>query len=116
MAQHINTGVKGEAMAATYLQQNGFTILHCNWRYSRYEIDIIATKDETIHFIEVKTRQSTIYGFPEESVSSKKIRSLLKGASAYLGQHPGWKRVQHDVLAITIMKEKEPEFFLIEDV
>ena len=115
-ANHLETGKKGESLAVAYLQQNGFTILRCNWRHSFYEIDIIASKNGVLHFIEIKTRRTMKYGFPEESVSVKKIRSLLKGAAIYLLQHPGWKRVQLDVLSITMLPEREPEYFLIEDV
>jgi len=103
-------------MAVAYLQQNGFTILHSNWRHSFYEIDIIASKNGILHFIEIKTRRTMKYGFPEESVSVKKFRRLMKGAAIYLLRHPGWKRVQHDVLSIIILPGKEPEYFLIEDV
>jgi putative endonuclease len=115
-ANHINTGREGEALAAGYLQQNGFKILHYNWRYSRYEIDIIATKNNILHFIEVKTRKTSTYGLPEESVSKKKIAFLLKGGAGYLRQFPQWKRVQYDVLSITLSNDKSPEFFFIEDV
>ena len=39
--------------------------MYCNWRFKHYEIDIIALKNEIIHFIEVKTRQTTTFGYPE---------------------------------------------------
>ena len=44
MAQHNDLGKEGEALALEFLRKNDFEILHCNWRYSRYEIDIIAKK------------------------------------------------------------------------
>lgn len=114
--QHINTGKEGEALAAGYLQQQGFQILHHNWRYSRYEIDIIAVKNNILHFIEVKTRRTRDFGFPEESVSKRKIACLLKGGAGFLRQFPQWKRVQYDVLSINLSTDKSPEYFLIEDI
>lgn len=116
MATHHDTGKKGEQMAADYLQQQGFTILHRNWRYSRYEIDIIASRGGILHFIEVKTRTTLSFGFPEESVEWKKMNSLLKGAEQFLFRYPYWPLVQYDVLAITMLHNEPVELLLIEDV
>jgi putative endonuclease len=116
MAQHNETGKKGEVLAVNYLERQGFTVLHCNWRHEQYEIDIIATKEKTLHFIEVKTRQSLAFGLPEESVTHKKIRSIVTAGVAFQYQHPQWKRVQYDVLSIILTDQQEPEFFYIEDV
>ena len=54
MASHNELGKEAEQMAVNYLTQKGYTILHCNWRHSRYEIDIIAMKDKLLRIIEVK--------------------------------------------------------------
>jgi putative endonuclease len=116
MARHNETGKKGEVLANSYLQQQGFTILHCNWRHSHYEIDIIATRQDILHFIEVKTRQSLAWGQPEESVSKYKIRSILKAGAAFQFEFPHWKRVQYDVLSVTLAEDQPPVFFYIEDV
>lgn len=102
MAQHNDTGNKGEALAAEFLQKNGYRILATNWRYGNCEIDIIATKNNYLHFFEVKTRTSGKFGFPDDQVSKKKFDSLLIAAEEYLFRHPGWKRIQFDILAIHI--------------
>ena len=115
MAHHLHTGRKGEALAAEWLGSKGYQVSHVNWRYSHYEIDIIAVKENLLHFIEVKTRQSTTFGYPEESVSRKKFLSLQLAAEEYLEQHQEWKHVQYDVLAIMLCGA-DVEFFLIEDV
>lgn len=116
MAQHNTTGNFGEALAATYLQQNGFTLLHQNWRHSHWEVDIIASRNNVLHFVEVKTRRTKKFGHPEESVSKKKIQNLINASAAYLQKQPQWQRIQFNVLAITILKNEAPEYFLIEDV
>jgi putative endonuclease len=115
MALHIVTGTTGEDLAAEWLSAKGFAILTRNWRHGRYEIDIIATKDSILHFIEVKSRNSTAFGNPEESVSRKKLNNILQGAAGWLVEYPDHGRVQYDVLAITA-KKNSPEYFLIEDV
>jgi putative endonuclease len=116
MAEHNLTGTQGEALAADYLTQNGYQVLHQNWRHSRWEVDIIAEKDGILHFVEVKTRKTKKFGHPEENVDSKKIQNLINAAEEYLYQQPQWKRIQFNVLAITILKGEPVEYFFIEDV
>jgi putative endonuclease len=115
MAVHNLLGQKGEQMAEDYFRSHGYTILHRNWRYLRYEIDLIAKKGEMLHFIEVKIRSSKKHGLPEESVTDRKMRFLLKAADAFLYLNPHYKHIQFDILAISLC-ENGPEYFLIEDV
>ena len=116
MATHNETGKKGESLAADWLEKTGFALLHRNWRHSHYEVDIIATKNNMLHFIEVKTRRSNRFGYPEESVSDKKIENLMQAADEFMFRYPEWKKIQYDVLSITLQNNNEPVFFLIEDV
>ncbi len=115
MAQHIETGKTGEDLAAIYLKNIGYTILEQNWRYSRFEVDFIASKNQVLHFVEVKTRKSRSFGLPEDAVTKKKIRNLMAAAEEYLYQQPQWQRIQFDVLSITLSKGTA-DYFLIEDV
>jgi putative endonuclease len=116
MAEHNVTGNTGEALAAQYLSEKGYKIMHQNWRHSHWEVDIIAEKDTILHFIEVKTRRTKKFGHPEENVGKKKIQNLINASEEYLYQQPQWKRIQFDILAITILKNEPVAYFLIEDV
>ena len=116
MAQHNQLGKKGEDLAAAYLTTHGYEILHRNWRHSHYEIDIIALKGKTLHFVEVKIRSSARFGLPEENVTRKKFQSLQNAADEFLFQHPQYRHVQYDILSISTYKNQKTEFFLIEDV
>ena len=116
MSRHNELGKYGEQLARAYLTQRGYAILHVNWKYSWYEIDIIASAGKVLHFVEVKTRSNNRFGFPEESVGKKKMQKLMKAAEQYLYLHPAWKLVQYDILSVSIRKEQPPDFFLIEDV
>lgn len=116
MAAHNDTGKFGENLAAIYFTQKGYEILHSNWRHGHWEVDIIATKNNMLHFIEVKTLSSDKYGYPEEKIDRKKIRYLINASEQFLFLYPQWQRIQFDVLAITILKNKAPEYFFIEDV
>ena len=116
MAAHNDKGKTGEKLAADYFIEYGYQILYLNWRHRHWEIDIIASKDNMLHFIEVKCRSSDVYGFPEESVSIKKITNLIDASAEFLYQFPQWTRIQFDILSITFKTGAEPQYFLIEDV
>ncbi len=116
MAQHNDTGKKGEALAAIWFIQKGYTIMHTNWRHRNLEVDIIATQNKTLHFIEVKAVTTLNFGNPEDKVSEKKIRNLIDASEEYLFQNPQCHRIQFDVLSITMIKDEPVEYFLIEDV
>ena len=125
MAAHNETGKEGEEMAVKWLREHGYTILHCNWRYSYYELDIVATKihsnekrgdKEFLHFIEVKTKNAFSLGRPEDAVGKKKFKNLQRAADQYMHLNPGHPWIQYDILAITVSNNRKPEFFLLEDV
>lgn len=116
MAFHNQTGSTGEALAVTYFIERSYVLLHQNWRHSHWEVDIIASKNGVLHFIEVKTRRSKTFGLPEDGADKKKIRNLINAAEEFLYQYPEWKRIQFDILSISIIKKEAVEYFLIEDV
>ena len=116
MNHNQNTGSKGEELAVAYLIKNGFAIVERNWRFKQLEVDIIASKQNRLHFFEIKTRRSDKFGKPEESISTQKMNNLKNAAEEYQYLHPEWKYVQFDAVAITMMFNKPIEYFLIEDI
>ena len=116
MAKHNDTGKIGETHAGTWFEEKGYTILHNNWRYKNLEVDIIASKKNILHFIEVKAITTLKFGYPEDKVSTKKIQNLINAAEEFLYQYPQWQRIQFDVLSITMLKNEPIEYFLIEDI
>ena len=116
MAGNLYTGNSGESLAVEYFLEKGYEILYRNWRYKRLEVDIIASRNGMLHFIEVKTRTSTKFGYPEENVSAKKIKFLIDASAEFLYINPQWKRIQFDVLSVVINPCAEVIYFLIEDV
>lgn len=109
-------GNEGEKLAVAFLRQRGFDILHQNWRHGHWEVDIIASQKDILHFVEVKTRTSDKYGFPEDSVTTQKMAYLKNAAEQYLELHPEWKKICFDVLAIQVFRGKPPAYFFNEDV
>ncbi len=117
MATHLEIGKAGEAMAEKYLVQAGFTIIQRNWRCGgKEEIDLIATRDGKLHFVEVKYRTSTFAGHPEAAVTKQKIKILLRGIEQFLFRFKQYDDFRLDVLSITQPPGKEAEYLFIEDV
>ena len=94
-------GKKSESRAAIYLKQQGYRIIEQNYRTRMGEIDIIAKDNETIAFIEVKSRSSAAFGNPKYAVTLQKQRKISKLALQYLkSTHQSHVRARFDVVAI----------------
>jgi putative endonuclease len=78
-----NKGLVYEKIAVKYLLDNGYKILEANFISRFGEIDIIAQKDERLHFIEVKGRKNANYGYPKEAVTFTKQKKLRSAAKYY---------------------------------
>ena len=77
-------GEKYEEQAALFLKEAGFEILDRNWSCPMGERDIIARKDGTVAFVEVRARSSAAYGLPAETVNRAKRAKIIKSAMAYI--------------------------------
>ena len=101
MAAHNDLGKWGEEVAAEFLLSNGYTILERDWKDGHRDIDIIArTADETIVFVEVKTRTFDAIAKPEDAITKQKIKSIGKAANAYVKAYQLWDELRFDVITI----------------
>ena len=100
MAQHNKLGRQGEEEAVGYLIRSGYHILARNWRFHRYEIDIMAERDGVLAVIEVKTRRNDYFTSPEESVSDAKIRHISICADAYIRMYKLDLPVRFDIISV----------------
>lgn len=116
MAEHNKLGQAAEELAVKWLIENGYEVLHRNWRYKQYEIDIIAGKNNFLHIFEIKARNFSPVGYPEDNVGRKKFKNLQRAADEYLFQHPGYPWIQYNILAITLLDDGGAEFFLLQDI
>jgi len=110
MTAHIALGQKGEDLASNHLLDEGYTILHRNWRYKKAEIDLIAMQGETLVFVEVKTRSYIYFGEPEDAVHYRKQDLLVSAAAAYMHLHEHEWAYRFDV--ISILKETNQRFHI----
>ena len=77
-------GEIGEKLARNFLKKKGYRIRETNYRSHEGEIDIIAEKKDCLVFVEVRTKTSSNFGSPEESVTTAKKEKLIALALAYL--------------------------------
>ena len=106
MAEHNDTGTKGETIAANYLKENGYAILETNWRFKNLEADIIATINDILVVAEVKTRKSNFFGEPEEFVNKQKQKNLVKAANEYILKNDIDLEVRFDIISVIIANNK----------
>lgn len=106
MAEHIETGKKGEELAAEFLTSQGIKILHRNWRIGHYELDLVAREGDTVVVTEVKTRKSLYGGEPEVSVTRMKQKTLIKAANAYVMHYGINLPVRFDIISVVIKGEQ----------
>ena len=78
MAKHNELGKAGENAAVTYLEQQGYIIRDRNWRKGHFELDIVATKEQELIVVEVKTRSNTQFAEPEDAVDIPKINRTVR--------------------------------------
>ncbi len=113
----VQAGRVGEAAAIEFLHKKGYKVLSKNFRSRFGEIDIVAQFKNVLVFVEVKTRWSKKFGYPEEAVTPSKVRSIIKTGDYFkllnLGT-PGLMRV--DVIAIEVEGDEVVEIRHIENV
>ena len=113
--QNIYLGKRGEGATADFLKENGYKILKANYKTKLGEVDIIAYDKGTLCFIEVKTRDSLRFGFPQEAVSHFKQRQISKVALQFLKSNNLLnKKARFDVVSV-IYTEDKPAFNLIKN-
>lgn len=99
-----NLGRKGEDAAAKFLENKGYRILDKNWTCPTGEADIVATFDDILIFVEVKTRTNVSVGLPEDAVGPKKRKKYEAIAAFYLQDHDYVDMsVRFDVIAILVI-------------
>jgi putative endonuclease len=102
MAEHNETGEKGEVLAANYLKNKGYTVMETNWRFKNLEADIIAIIDDIMVIAEVKTRKSNFFGEPETFVTKQKQRNLIKAANEYVERYQIDLEVRFDIISVIL--------------
>jgi len=107
MAKHNEIGKKGEQIALEFIKDKNYKILHTNWRFGKKEIDIVAINNKMLAIIEVKTRTSTNFSLPEQTVSLQKQKFLIDAANAYVEIFNIDLEIRFDIISIIINNNKQ---------
>src|SRR5207244_11507629 len=84
-SSHLRRGVRGEKLACRYLKRSGYKILLRNFRgRTGGEIDVVCRDNDTLVFVEVKTRGGEDFGRPVEAVDGEKPKRILRGVLAWV--------------------------------
>ncbi len=109
-------GNSGEDLAAEYLESNGWIILDRNYFFEKAEVDIVATDQNFIIFVEVKKRSNTYFGRPEEFVTPSKEKNIKKAAEAWVYERKmETALVRFDIISIIQKENETPEITHFED-
>ncbi len=96
-------GNLGEELACTYLENKQFEILARNYRSKFGEIDVVALRKGTLHFIEVKTRSTDRFGKPAEAVDREKMSKILRLAQVFIKENKfEYYRYSFDVIEVKL--------------
>ncbi len=104
MGTHNELGARGEALAAGFLERQGYAILHRNYRYQRAEIDLIAQKGDLLAIVEVKSRTSEAFEPIAGTVGRKKIGMLVLATDHYITQRNLDLEVRFDIVTVYFKK------------
>lgn len=107
-------GVEGERIAKQWLANHGYTILDNNYQPKKHEIDLVAIEGGDLVIIEVKTRNDTSAGLPEDAVDHRKRQSLIRLADHYVRTNNWQGNTRFDVVGI-VMHNGQPEINLIKN-
>ncbi len=102
MAEHNELGKSGEENACEYLIKKGFKILEKNWVHNKDEVDLIATHNECLVIIEVKTRSTLYFGEPQIFVTKKKQSFMIRAANAYILKNNIHLETRFDIISVVL--------------
>jgi putative endonuclease len=99
---HLSSGRWGEKQAARLLKKKKYKIVGQRVRVGRHdELDLIVQKNDTLIFVEVKTRKNEDFGRPISAVDAKKRRNISRAAVGYLRKmKPPPDYIRFDVIEV----------------
>ena len=114
---HLRRGARGEKLACRFLKRSGYKILLRNFRgRSGGEIDVVCRDNDTLVFVEVKTRADEYFGRPVEAVDREKRKRISRGALAWLRMLDNPDILfRFDVIEVIITDDAKPRLELIKN-
>ncbi len=116
MSTHLDTGKTGEQLAIEFLDQKGYSILATNWKSGKAELDIIASFNNSLIIVEVKTRSSEDLLVAEAAVNARKRSLIVQAAGNYIYDQNWNGECRFDVITVLLKQEQAPVIRHFEDV
>src|SRR5437016_5542644 len=113
--EHLQLGTCGEKLACRFLRRNGYKVLYRNFRgRTGGEIDIVCRDNDTLVFVEVKTRTHEDFGRPSDAVDRDKQKRIARGGLAWLRllDNPNIF-FRFDIVEVVIADGSKPRFELL---
>lgn len=111
--QNYEVGKIGEEIAADHLRKKGYKILEKNWKTKFGELDLIASKNTILVFVEVKLKIGEDFGTPEEMITPRKLQQVQNTAISFLQQNPKIEKTYSgyriDAVCIVLDSNREVE-------
>lgn len=110
--EHLRTGEAGEQAAFFYLLKQGYTIVATRWSPGNLDgdLDLVAWKNNTLCFFEVKTRTNHDAYSAESAVDEHKRKILRRLTREYLRHLHEQPEVRFDVLSVYLLPAQKPQF------
>ena len=117
LSEHLRRGTRGETLACRFLRRQGYKILYRNFRGRRGgEIDIVCRDDDTLVFVEVKTRKSEDFGRPFEAIRADQRKRITRGGLAWLRMLNNPDILfRFDVVEVIIPEDAKPRLEVIKN-
>ena len=119
MDERWTIGQNGEELAGDYLTKQGYRILHRNWNLHKgCELDIVATKDNELHFIEVKTRSTTsnLMENPVQAITDAKLRNIVRAIYRYQNMYHIDMEMHIDAIGVIYRSESDYTITFMPDI
>jgi len=98
---HLVRGEKSEQLACRYLINQGLSLLEKNFRSKYGELDLLMMDAETLVIVEVRYRQSNVYGSAVESITAKKQSRIIATTQYYMLVNKTDSPVRFDVVSMS---------------
>jgi putative endonuclease len=98
--QQQEIGDAGEQIAADYIANLGYKILHRKWHFGHDELDIVARDGDELVIVEVKSRTGEEFEHPSEALSNTKIKHIVDAAEAYIQTYDVEEDTRFDLITI----------------
>jgi ribonuclease HII len=105
-------GDKGEDQACMYLEGMGHTVIHRNWKTKWCEIDVISKLQDTVYFVEVKSRRTSNAGKGYDAITATKLKQMKYAAEFYMASHKS--TIPNSKLAVVSITGSNIEYLQVE--